>query len=176
MGKFLSRFGSGELKSPRGVIIDKYSRIIILESKVMRIIIYSMSGEILKQFDVSQHLRFANSICTNNEATKIYISDNHSHCVKIFDYNGKLLGEIGGPGLTNFPTSVDMNSNNELIVTDNFNSFHLTIFSEEGKFLGAYESRMKHSRILDVCSVNNETIMFSSRDNLIYIYNYARAF
>ncbi len=79
---------------------------------------------------------------------------------------------MGGPGLTNYPTSVDMNTKNQLVVTDNYNSFNLTVLSEEGSVVGAFESKMKHSKILDVVSVDDRTIMFSSRDNNIYIYNY----
>ncbi len=171
-GDFLCRFGSGLLKSPRGVCIDRKSRIIILESKVMRILIFNMKGELLKYFDVSKYFRFANSICVSNTEDKIFISDNHSHCIKIFNYNGTFLKEIGGPGLTNYPTSVDINSSNQILVTDNYNSFNLTILSEDGDLIGAYETKIKHSRILDVEIINKDTLMFSSRDNTIYVYNF----
>jgi len=87
-GEFIRRFGSGLLKSPRGVCIDTESRIIVLESKVMRILIFSMEGWLINVFDVSRYFKFANSICTNNSSDKIYISDNHSHCIRVFDYEG----------------------------------------------------------------------------------------
>lgn len=172
-GEFIRRFGSGLLKSPRGVCIDRKSRIVILESKVMRILIFSMDGELLKFFDVSSHFRFANSICTSHNEDKIFISDNHSHCIKSFDYEGTFLKEIGGPGLTNYPTSVDMNSRNELLITDNYNCFNLTILTETGEIINAFESKLKHSRILDVNLIDDETLMFSSRDNKIYTYNHS---
>lgn len=171
-GEFLKRFGSGLLKSPRGVYIDRNSRIIILESKVMRILIFSMEGELIKLFDVSQYFRFANSICTSNTEDRIYISDNHSHCIKVFNYNGDYLAEYGGPGLTNYPTSVSVNSKNELIITDNYNCFNLTILSENGDLVRAYESKMKHARILDVSIIDDQKVMFSSRDNFIYTYRF----
>lgn len=79
---------------------------------------------------------------------------------------------LGGPGLTNFPTSVDINSKNEVLVTDNYNSFNLTILSETGELIRAYESKLKHARILDVCIADDETIMFSSKDNRITMYKY----
>lgn len=87
-GEFIRRFGSGLLKSPRGVCIDAKSRIVVLESKVMRILIFTMEGRLVKAFDVSKYFKFANSICTSNDAEKIFISDNHSHCIRVFDYDG----------------------------------------------------------------------------------------
>jgi len=171
-GDFIRRFGSGLLKSPRGVCIDRKSRIIILESKIMRILIFTMEGELIHYFDVSDYFRFANSICTSNTEDTIFISDNHSHCIKAFSYEGKFLRQIGGPGLTNYPTSVDVNSKNELLITDNYNCFNLTILSENGDLLRAFESKTKHTRILDVSVVDDNTIMFSSRDNFIYKYKF----
>jgi len=172
IGEFLCRFGSGILISPRGVCIDRKSRIVILESKVMRILIFSLNGDLIKGFDISKHFRFANSICVSNKEDKIFISDNLSHCIKIFNYDGEFLNEIGGPGLTNFPTSVDIDSSDQLVVTDNYNSFNLTILSENGELINAYESKIKHSRILDVELIDDHSIMFSSRDNTVYVYNF----
>ena len=171
-GKFICRFGSGMLRSPRGVCIDRKSRIIILESKVMRVLIFNMSGELLTFFDVSKHFKFANSICASNVEDKLFITDNHSHCIKIFNYQGEFLKEIGGVGLTNYPTGVGINSKNQILVTDNYNSFNLTILTEDGELVSAFESKIKHSRILDVEIINDDTLMFSSRDNNIYFYNY----
>ena len=74
--------------------------------------------------------------------------------------------------MTNFPTSVDVNSKNEILITDNYNCFNLTILSENGDLLRAFESKTKHVRILDVTIVNDESIMFSSRDNHIYKYKF----
>ena len=171
-GKFICRFGSGMLRSPRGVFIDRKSRIIILESKVMRVLIFSMSGELLTFFDVSKHFKFANSICASNVEDKLFISDNHSHCIKVFNYQGEFLKTIGGVGLTNYPTSVAINSKNQILVTDNYNSFNLTILTEDGELVSAFESKIKHSRILDAEIINDDTLMFSSRDNNIYFYTY----
>lgn len=191
-GEFIRRFGSGLLRSPRGVCIDRMSRIIILESKIMRILIFTMDGGLIHYFDVSEYFKFANSLCTSNTEDIIYISDNLSHYINVFSYEGKqlitfilienhiysflfagiFLRRIGGPGLTMYPTSVDMNSKNELLITDNFNCFNLTILSENGDLLRAFESKTKHTRLLDVSVVDDDSIMFSSRDNYIYKYKF----
>lgn len=171
-GEFIRRFGSGLLRSPRGVCIDRMSRIIILESKIMRILIFTMDGGLIHYFDVSEYFKFANSLCTSNTEDIIYISDNLSHYINVFSYEGIFLRRIGGPGLTMYPTSVDMNSKNELLITDNFNCFNLTILSENGDLLRAFESKTKHTRLLDVSVVDDDSIMFSSRDNYIYKYKF----
>jgi hypothetical protein len=87
-GEFIRRFGSGLLKSPRGVCIDRKSRIVILESKIMRILIFTIDGALIHYFDVADYFKFANSICTSNTDDTIYISDNHSHCIRAFSYEG----------------------------------------------------------------------------------------
>lgn len=90
-GEFIRRFGSGMLKSPRGVCIDRNSQIVVLESKVMRVLIFSMEGLLIKFFDVSKYFKFANSICTSQYENRIFISDNHSHDIKVFNYDGKFF-------------------------------------------------------------------------------------
>jgi len=172
-GELMRRFGNGLLKSPRALCIDRHAHIIVLESKVMRVLIFDIRGILLRFFDISKHFLFANSVCASHTKDEIFITDNHMHCIKVFDYEGNLLRELGGQGLTNYPTSVDMNSNGELLVTDNYNSFNLTILSQHGELINAYESKMKHSRVLDVAFMNNDSVLFSTRDNHIYMYNYA---
>ena len=105
-GVFLRKFGANILQHPRGVYVDYKSRIVVVECKVMRVIIFDLYGNVLNKFNCSKYLEFPNGVCCSNptnagsnQREEIYISDNRAHCIKVFDYNGNFLRQIGGQGL-----------------------------------------------------------------------------
>jgi hypothetical protein len=56
-------------------------------------------GNVLNKFGCSKHLEFPNGVVVNDRQ-EIFISDNRAHCVKVFDYEGNFLRQIGGEGKT----------------------------------------------------------------------------
>ena len=76
-----------------------------------------------------------------NDSMEIFISDNRAHCVKVFDYQGNYLRQIGGEGVSNFPIGVGLTASGEICIADNHNNFNLTVFSQAGQLLGALESK-----------------------------------
>ncbi|MDH5666229.1 MAG: 6-bladed beta-propeller, partial [Nitrosopumilus sp.] len=70
----------------------------------------------------------------------IYILDRKERKVKIFDSEGKLFKQFGkegqGPGEMSMPLSLQITSNNELVVGDALNQ-RLTFYSLQGEFLRA---------------------------------------
>ena len=71
------------------------SKMVILQ--VMRVIIFDQMGNVLNKFGCSKHLEFPNGVVVNDRQ-EIFISDNRAHCVKVFDYEGNFLRQIGGEG------------------------------------------------------------------------------
>ena len=67
-------------------------------SQVMRVIIFDQLGNVLNKFGCSKHLEFPNGVVVNDRQ-EIFISDNRAHCVKVFDYEGNFLRQIGGEGM-----------------------------------------------------------------------------
>ena len=63
----------------------------------MRVVIFDMVGNVLNKFSCSRYLEFPNGVVVNDNM-EIYISDNRAHCVKVFDYQGNYLRQIGGEG------------------------------------------------------------------------------
>jgi len=178
-GQFLRKFGATILQHPRDVCVDYKSRIIVVECKVMRVIIFDMLGNVLNKFNCSKFLEFPNGVCCanpNNDPLntreEIYISDNRAHCIKVFDYNGNFLRQIGGEGITNYPIGVGLTSNNEILVADNHNNFNLTIFGQDGKLINALESKIKHAQCFDVGLMEDGSIVLASKDYRIYVYKY----
>ena len=54
-------------------------------------------GNVLNKFGCSKHLEFPNGVVVNDRQ-EIFISDNRAHCVKVFNYEGQYLRQIGGEG------------------------------------------------------------------------------
>ncbi|PAV91871.1 hypothetical protein WR25_15623 isoform B [Diploscapter pachys] len=133
-GQFLRKFGANILHHPRGVCVDSKGRIIVVECKVMRVIIFDMFGNILQKFSCSRYLEFPNGVCSNGDKNEILISDNRAHCIKVFSYEGQFVRQIGGEGVTNYPIGVGINSQGDVVVADNHNNFNLTVFAQVRKF------------------------------------------
>lgn len=177
-GQFLRKFGANILQHPRGVCVDYKGRIIVVECKVMRVIIFDLYGNVLNKFNCSKYLEFPNGVCCSNpnngtnSREEIYISDNRAHCIKVFDYNGNFIRQIGGEGVTNYPIGVGINSNNEILVADNHNNFNLTVFTQDGKLINALESKVKHAQCFDVGLMDDGSIVLASKDYRIYVYKY----
>ena len=96
-GLFVRKFGANVLQHPRGVCVDQNGLIIVVECKVMRVVIFKMEGDVITKFGCSKHLEFPNGIVVNNQG-EIFISDNRAHCVKVFNYHGIFLRQIGAEG------------------------------------------------------------------------------
>jgi len=131
-------------------------------------------GNVLQKFNCSKYLEFPNGVCCSSglEREEIYISDNRAHCIKVFDYNGNFIRQIGGEGITNYPIGVGINSNNEILVADNHNNFNLTVFSQDGTIINALESKVKHAQCFDVGLMDDGSIVLASKDYRIYVYKY----
>ena len=54
-------------------------------------------GNVLNKFGCSKHLEFPNGVVVNDRQ-EIFISDNRAHCVKVFNYEGQYLRQIGVEG------------------------------------------------------------------------------
>ena len=171
-GQFIRKFGANILQHPRGVTVDSKGRIIIVECKVMRVVIFDQFGNILYMLGCSRYLEFPNGIVVNDKE-EIFISDNRAHCVKVFNYQGVFLRQIGGEGITNYPIGLGINAAGEILIADNHNNFNLTSFTQEGHLINALESKVKHAQCLDVCLTDEGSVILASKDYRLYIYRYA---
>lgn len=118
-------------------------------------------------------MEFPNGVVVNDQ-DEIFISDNRAHCVKVFDYNGMYLRQVGGEGVTNYPIGVGINSAGEILIADNHNNFNTTIFSQDGTLLNALESKVKHAQCFDVALMDDGSVVLASKDYRLYIYRYAQ--
>ena len=172
-GQFVRKFGANILQHPRGVTVDNKGRIIVVECKVMRVIIFDQAGAVLQKFGCSKHLEFPNGVVVNDKQ-EIFISDNRAHCVKVFSYEGVYLRQIGGEGITNYPIGVGINAAGEILIADNHNNFNLTIFTQDGQLVSALESKVKHAQCFDVALMDDGSVVLASKDYRLYIYRYVQ--
>lgn len=170
-GQFVRKFGANILQHPRGITVDNKGRIIVVECKVMRVLIFDQVGNVLQKFGCSKHLEFPNGVVVNDKQ-EIFISDNRAHCVKVFNYEGAFLRQIGGEGLTNYPIGVCINQQGEILVADNHNNFNITIFTQDGQLVNALESKVKHAQCFDVALMDDGSVVLASKDYRLYIYRY----
>ncbi|KAH9372656.1 hypothetical protein HPB48_003368 [Haemaphysalis longicornis] len=59
-GGFMRKFGSLELQPPRGVAVDPLGCLVVFECRVVRVIIFYQSGDLLCKFVCSDQLTFPN--------------------------------------------------------------------------------------------------------------------
>ena len=109
-----------------------------------------------------------------NDRQEIFISDNRAHCVKVFDYDGNYLRQVGGEGVTDYPIGVGINAKGEITVADNHNNFNLTLFTQEGLLISALESKVKHAQCYDVALMDDGSVILASKDFKLYIYKYVQ--
>ncbi len=76
--------------------------------------------------------------CAIDQHDRIIISDWLSHCIKIYDINGKLVQKFGNrgnlDGQLRYPNGVFVDYHNNIVVADNGNH-RISLFSQDGKFI-----------------------------------------
>jgi len=170
-GNFKRRFGSRVLQHPRGVAVDMHGRIVVVECRVMRVVIFDAAGTVINRFSLMGELEFPNGVAVDDNE-HIYISDNRAHCVKVYSYSGAFVRTIGAAGITNYPIGVGVDRSGRVVVADNHNNFNVTVFGADGTLLRALESRVKHAHCYDMALAGDGDIIVSSKDFRIYIYRY----
>lgn len=173
-GQFVRKFGATILQHPRGVAVDNRGRMVVVESKVMRVTVFDHTGSVLRKFRCCEHLDFPIGVAVNDRE-EVFIADNRAHCVKVFSYDGAFIRQIGGEGITDYPIAVCINDQGEVVVADNHNNFHVTVFTQDGVLVNALESMTKHAQCSDIALMDDGSVVLASKDNRLYVYRYVRA-
>ncbi|KAH9366714.1 hypothetical protein HPB48_010381 [Haemaphysalis longicornis] len=172
-GQFVRQFGATILQHPRGIAVDNRGRMVVVESKVMRITVFDPTGCVLRKFRCCDHLDFPIGVAVNDRE-EVFIADNRAHCVKVFSYDGAFVRQIGGEGITDYPIAVCINERGEVVVADNHNNFHVTVFTQDGRLVNALESMTKHAQCSDIALMDDGSVVLASKDNRLYVYRYVQ--
>lgn len=170
-GEFVRCFGGNILQHPRGVTVDEDGTIIVVECKVMKLVMFSQDGNFIVSHSLTKDLEFPNDVAAKDG--KIFISDNRGHCVQVFNYDAEFLYKIGNESITYFPIGVSINYLNQVVVTDNHNTFNITVFDISGQVLNIFESVSKLAQCHNVAvHPSSLELMLTTKDCSVYFFNY----
>ena len=139
----------GPLQRPAGIALDGEENLYVVESDKKGISVFNRQGQFMR-FITDASIERPTGMALDRARGKIYVADtshskSDSHTVKIFDLQGKLLGQLGkgkgsGPGEFLFPTFVALDKQGNVYVTDTLNS-RVQQFDAEGKYLRNFGER-----------------------------------
>ncbi|RUS79511.1 hypothetical protein EGW08_012743 [Elysia chlorotica] len=171
-GRFVRCFGNDCLKYPRGITVNESGQILVVESRTMKVFIFSMEGTKLHAFYLSMHLEFPNDIAASGG--NIFISDNRTHCVHVYDYNLEWQRQIGHESLTYFPIGVAVNHLGHVVVADNHNTFNITVFSQDGSFIHGFKSQSKHANCYSMALHPRRTeLAVTTKECRVVLFDYS---
>ena len=139
----------GPLQSPAGIALDANQNLYVVEQRKRGITVFNPDGK-TAEFITDPSVERPTGIAVDRERKRIYLADTaHSaskeHTVKIFSFDGKLIGKVGkdkgnAPGSLLFPTYVALDREGNLYVTDSLNC-RVQKFSPDGKYLQSFGQR-----------------------------------
>jgi len=139
----------GPLQSPAGIALDANQNIYVAEQGKRGITVFNPEGRKVN-FITDPSLDRPTGIAVDRDRKRIYLADTgHSaskeHTVKIFGFDGKLIGKIGeykgtGEGSFLFPTYVALDREGNVYVTDSLNC-RVQKFDPDGKYLRSFGKR-----------------------------------
>lgn len=129
--------GKEEFLSPIGVVADPAGRIYISDSELRKVFVFDEAGKFLSEFE-GDFLR-PTGLAIDPKGSRIYVADTIGHKIHVHTFDGKRIGNLGGPGSLpgefNFPTHLFVDDKGLLYVTDAMN-FRVQVFGPDGKFSG----------------------------------------
>ena len=137
------------LGRPVGVALDADENLYVVEQEKKGVSVFNRKGENIK-FITDPSIERPGGIAIDRTRGKIYVADtahtkSETHTVKIFDMQGKLVGNLGkgkgsGEGQFLFPTYVSVDKQGSVYVTDTLNS-RVQVFDSEGAYVRRFGER-----------------------------------
>ena len=139
----------GNLHRPTGVALDGDENLYVAEQELKGVSVFDRNGEKLR-FISDPSIQRPTGVAVDRKLKRLYVVDTgHTKStiqnVKIFDLQGKLIGQIGkekggNPGEFLFPTYVTVDGDSNVYVTDTLNS-RVQKFDASGKYLMSFGKR-----------------------------------
>lgn len=137
-GHFMTKISIRYIDIVAGLAITANGDIVAVDSVSPTVFRISETGEILKWFECSDHMREPSDIAINGN--EYFVCDFKGHCVVVFNEEGSFLRRIGGENITNFPNGIDVSDAGDVLVGDSHgNRFHVAVFSRDGSMISEFE-------------------------------------
>ena len=148
--KIFTKIGKeAPLGRPMGVALDAEENLYVAEQEKKGINVFNRKGESIR-FITDPSVERPGGVAIDRVRGKIYLADtahtkSEVHSVKIFDMQGKLIGNLGSgkgtaPGQLLFPTYVTVDKDGNVYVTDTLNS-RVQVFDVDGKYVKRFGER-----------------------------------
>ena len=126
----------------RGVAMVAGNKIIVLDSDICLVRLFSRDGKELK---VSEPLLFQcpNGVCVNKREDSVYVVDHLAHCIKRLNPDLSIASTFGSAGQLdgelNFPFDISIDYEENVYVTDTDNH-RVQVFTPGGKYVRQFGS------------------------------------
>jgi sugar lactone lactonase YvrE len=143
-GNFLFSFGEegtgkGQFKFPYGISTDEEGRVFVADLYNGNISIFDEKGNFIDYFapDANKNKKVSAPAALRIIDKKVYVTDIKAHKGYVFDMSGKLLLEVGRPGINdgelNSPNGITADDEGNIYVVDTGNQ-RVQVFDKTGKF------------------------------------------
>lgn len=137
-GHFVRKIAIRYIDIVAGLAITPGGHIVAVDSVSPTVFVISETGDLLRWFDCSEHMREPSDVAVANN--EFYICDFKGHCVVVFNEDGQYMRRIGYENLTNFPNGIDISDAGDVLIGDSHgNRFHVVVFDKTGALLGEFE-------------------------------------
>ncbi|RWS26994.1 Brain tumor protein-like protein [Leptotrombidium deliense] len=137
-GHFIRKIAIRYIDIVAGLAITPAGHIVAVDSVSPTVFAIAESGDLLRWFDCSEHMREPSDIAVNGQ--EYYICDFKGACVVVFDEEGRYLRRIGGEQITKYPNGIDISDAGDILVGDSHgNRFHVVVFDKNGAMLSEFE-------------------------------------
>ncbi|MDP2690188.1 MAG: 6-bladed beta-propeller, partial [Deltaproteobacteria bacterium] len=141
-GTTVGDLGSKFFYKPIGVSTDSKGRIFVADSQTDKVGVLDSNGKLLSYLSPEDPLKQPTGLAIDKERNKLYVTDTHSHSIKVFDTETlKQIGTIGKRGKEegsfNFPSHITVDNEGKLYVVDTMNG-RVQIFDPDGRFIRTF--------------------------------------
>lgn len=128
-GTLTSTFTHPDFKDLHGVCIDREGRYVLTDMEKNSVTVFGATGKLFSfgSFGPKNDQFKSPGYVTTGPDNRIYVSDHHNHCIKIFSDKGEFLSKFGrkgrGDGELSFPEGiVFLDWANGLLIADEGNN------------------------------------------------------
>lgn len=168
-GQLINKFGGQVLQNPRAIAADAFGNIIVVESRVMRLVVFDMHGEVNAVL-LDDELKFPNGVAANGN--RIYVSDNRTHSVHLYTLSNGCIQKVGDIAAGLYPVGVYAVGPNTIGSVSNYNRLKLTVSTICGEAIRRCETSDKFSECCGVAPVTEKVFAVVLKVGKIVLFGY----
>ena len=124
--------------------MDGDGNIYAADGASQKIIVFSKDEKVRNVLDLSSHVKNIGSIAIDRTRKRIIVPDSWGHQIAVFQLDGTLIAKTGkrggGDGEFNYPSSVAIDPEGNVVVCDAMNA-RIQRFSPDLKFISKFGKR-----------------------------------